>query len=662
MKKFMFLFLMMATGCMLVAQTATLKPGLSFEQLRSPRSYFTEPLQHEGVSQSRIKKPAVDYKSTDAVSVIDLGTSADAWSLGPTLNSCLTVNNDIHAISFIHAMGGSLDPMGSGNDLGIDISLDGGLAWSVMNKIYTAVQNSGGQHYTDGVLLPNNGIYNPIGNTDPGNAHVVYFAPTWAGSSGPLGGLCWGRGSIDDPSDTTYNFINTNPATGIFHFWGGGFTVTKTGDFWGVDENYDWNNYIYKGNLVLTHGVWNTALMDYEPTFSLLDLTGPVYEPLGLKIGFSPDGQIGYVAAIMDIGKVPVSSGKSYYPVLFRTEDAGLTWSDPIPVALAGADGMPGIHNFLSDAEIAEIYEPPLPGREEIPFTTSLNINISVDHHGNPHIAVLIGVTGSEPYSIIRDRSAESGYLYMASFLLSSDNKGNEGSWTAHMMGRISNYESEMGGKTQLNLVQIARDKLGKKMFVGWNDTDTSVSYQNNAPDIWCRGYDVEREELTMNEDGLDMPNNVTFGSDATYSAFFFRMANEVFDDGLGTYTIPFVYEIESGDIDSPVQYKYIQDFSFLMSVGIDEPMVQSANMEVSQVMPNPATATARLSISLNEPASVSGKITNMMGQQVSTLPVRRLQACSNELVLDVSSLSAGIYFCTLTTGTETVTRKMIVE
>ena len=662
MKKFMFLFLMMATGLMLVAQTATLKPGLSFEQLRSPRSNDLKPLRHEVVGQSLIKRPAIDYKSTDAVSVIDLGTSADAFSMGAWLMSNLTVNNDIHAISFIHSMGGVLDPVGSVDDLGTDISLDGGMTWSVMNEIYTAVQNPGGHPYIDGAGFPQNGIYNPIGNTDPNNAHVVYFAPTYAGSNGSVGGICFGRAALGDLADTTYNFINTNPATGIFHYVAGGFTVTKTGDFWGVSENYDLNNFVYQGNLLLTHGVWNTAIMDYESTFSLLNLTGPSGRPLDQNVGFSPDGQIGYVVLMMDIGEVPISSGKSFYPVLFRTEDAGLTWSDPIPVALAGEGGMPDILNFLSDAEIAEIYDPPMPGREQIPFTNAWNVDISVDHNGNPHIAALVGVTGSEPYSMIEDRSAASGYLYMASFLLSSDNKGEIGSWTAHMMGRISNYSGDIGGLYQYNQIQIARDKLGTKMFVAWLDTDTSVSYQNNAPDIWCRGYDVEREELTMNEDGLDMPNNVTFGSDATYSAFFFSMANEVFDDGMGTFTIPFVYQTIGDDIYAPVQFKYIQDFSFLMSVGLDEPMVQSANMEVSQVMPNPSTATARFAITLNEPASVSGKITNIMGQQVSTLPARRLQSGSNELVLDVSSLSAGIYFCTITTGTESVTRKMIVE
>jgi hypothetical protein len=116
------------------------------------------------------------------------------------------------------------------------------------------------------------------------------------------------------------------------------------------------------------------------------------------------------------------------------------------------------------------------------------------------------------------------------------------------------------------------------------------------------------------------------------------------------------------------VQLKYIQDFKFTDAdftvVGIENPtpMVQIANMEVSQVMPNPATAKARLAIILGESALVSGTITNMMGQQVSILPVRHLQAGSNELVLDVNGFSAGIYFCTLTSGTESVTRKMIVK
>ncbi|HZK07543.1 MAG TPA: T9SS type A sorting domain-containing protein [Bacteroidales bacterium] len=666
MKKLTLLLLMMATGLFMVAQNAVLKPGLLYEQAKIFQSYDSQPLQQGVVGQTSVARPAFNYKSTDAVSVIDIGTSANAYGVANGGKSNLMVNNDINAISCIHRMGGELDPGGYSGDLGYDISLDGGMTWSVMNEVHTAHENAGGQYYIDAARYPHHGIYNPVGNTDPDNAYVAYYAATTAGSNGDTwGGLCWGSGNIGVPGEVNYNFISTSAGTGIYHYVPQGFTVAKDGDFWGVDGNKNWFSgaQVYEGSLILTRGVWDTDIMGFEATHILLDLTGPADAfPADYKVEFSPDGQIGYVMALMDIGEVPISSGQSYYPVLFRTEDAGLNWSDAIPVALAGEDGIPGILNFLSDEEIAELFEAPVPDREQIPFTTSFDADISVDHNGNPHIAAIVGVSGSTAYSIISARSTISGYLFAGAFLISSNDKGEEGSWTAHLMGRPSTFRGTFGDLSEDNRIQIARDRLGAKMFVGWIDTDTTVSTDNNAPDIWCRGYDIDNNWLTDDQMGNPMPVNVTYGSEATFGAFFFGMANEVFDDGLGAYNIPFFYQAMDPDPGLAVQYKYIQDFTFLMSVGIDEPVVQPANMEVSQVMPNPATAKARLAITLGEPASVSGTITNMMGQQVSVLPARRLQAGSNELTLDVNGLSAGIYFCTLTSGTESVTRKMIVK
>lgn len=670
MKKLSLLLLMMATGLFMVAQNAALKPGLAEEHATSFQSYDGKPLQHTLVGQSSITKPAMNYKSTDAISVIDIGTSANAYGVANGGKSNLMVNNDINTISCLHRMGGALDPGGYSGDLGYDVSKDGGMTWSTMTEIYTAKQNAGGPYFLDAARYPHCGIYNPVGNTDPDNAYIAYAAATTGNSNDSWGGFCWGRGSIGDPTDTTYNFINVpGGVTGIYRYVPQGMTVSKGGDFWVTDGNIQWTSpttSIFMGSLILTRGIWNADIMDFEAEFILLDLTGPGdARPSDYKVEFSPDGQIGYVMALMDIGEVPVSSGQSYYPVLFRTEDAGLTWSDAIPVALAGEDGMPAILNFLSDAEIGELYEPPLPEREQIPFTTSFDADISVDHNGNPHIAAIIGITGSTPYSIVSGRSDVTGKLFIGAFLISSDNMGEEDSWTARLLGdRISNFRGEFGELSEDNRVQIARDKLGTKMFVGWQDTDISLSTEGNiSPDIWCRGFDVDREELTLNEDNLDMPNNVTWGSEAMWGAFFFGMANEAFDDGFGTHTIPFFYQdMDPAEPGNQIQYKYIPDFTFLMGVGIDEPMVQPANMEVSQVMPNPAAAKARLAISLNKPALVSGEITNMMGQQVSTLPARRLPAGSNELVLDVNGLSAGIYFCTITSGTESITKKMVVK
>ena len=672
MKKLTLLLLMMATGLFMVAQNAALKPGLSEEHATSFQSYDGKPLQHAVVGQTSVTRLAVNYKSTDAIAIINIGTSANAYGAAGGSKSNLMVNNDLNTISCIHRMGGTLDPGGYSGDLGYDVSKDGGMTWNVMIEVYTAKQNAGGEYYIDAARYPHNAIYNPMGNTDPDEAYVAYFAATTAGSNEGWGGVCFGRGKIGDPTDTTYNFINTIPGSGIYNYVPQGFTISKGDGFWGIDGNRNWTSgaQVYEGSLIVTHGVWNTDILDFEATQFLLEMTGPAdASPADYKVEFSPDGQIGYVMALMDIGEVPVSSGQSYYPVLFRTEDAGLTWTDPIPVALAGEDGIPGILNFLSDEEIAELYDPPYPDREQIPFTTSFDGDISVDHFGNPQIAVIVGITGSTPYSIVSARSAVSGYLFAGAFLLSSNNMGEEGSWTARLMGRPSNFRGNFGELSEDNRIQIARDASGTKMFVGWCDTDTTISSENNAPDIWCRGYDIIANTLTADATVNPEPTNVTWGSEATFQTYFFGMANETFDDGLGNYTVPFFYqELEGGDPALGVQLKYIQDFKFTDAdftvVGIENPtpMVQIANMEVSQVMPNPATAKARLAITLNEPASVSGKITNMMGQQVSTLPARRLLAGSNELVLDVNGLSAGIYFCTLTSGNESVTRKMIVK
>ncbi|MDD4178318.1 MAG: T9SS type A sorting domain-containing protein [Bacteroidales bacterium] len=671
MKKLTLLLLMMATGLFLVAQNAALKPGLPYEQSKAFQSYDSQPLQHGVVGQTPITRPAMYYKSTDAVTIVNIGTSANAYGVANGGKSNLVVNNDINVISCIHRMGGALDPGGYSGDLGYDISLDGGMTWSTMNEIHTAKQNAGGQYFLDAARYPHNGIYNPAGNTDPNNAYIAYYAATLGATNGETwGGLCWGSGNIGDPVDTTYNFINTITATGIYHYVPQGFTVAKDGDFWGLDGNKNWTSgaQVYLGSLILSRGVWNTDIMDFDLEINLLEMTGPAdAAPADYKVEFSPDGQIGYVMALMDIGEVPVSSGQSYYPVLFRTEDAGLTWSDAIPVALAGEDGIPGILSFLSDAEIGELYDPPLPDREQIPFTTSFDADITVDQYGNPHIAAIVGVTGSTAYSIVSARSAVSGYLFAGSFLISSDNMGEEGSWTARLMGRPSNFRGTFGELTEDNRIQVARNAGGTKMFVSWLDTDTTVSTENNAPDIHVRGLDIVNNLMTADALGNPLPVNVTYGSEATFSAFFFGMANEVFDDELGTYTIPFFYQEMQTDPGLPVQYKYIQDFMFtdadFIIVGIEDHLpVAKSSFEVSGCMPNPAAAEAGFTITLPQQASISMAIINITGQTVKSIPGRVMHAGSNSIALDVSDLNSGIYFFTVSDGANSITKKMVIK
>jgi hypothetical protein len=84
----------------------------------------------------------------------------------------------------------------------------------------------------------------------------------------------------------------------------------------------------------LTRGSWDAQAEENVLQQELLPcptLTGDIPPPCN-RIEFSPDGQSGYIVVLTDNGAVEVSANRSLFPVLYKTEDGGETWSDPIAV------------------------------------------------------------------------------------------------------------------------------------------------------------------------------------------------------------------------------------------------------------------------------------------------------------------------------------------
>jgi len=135
-----------------------------------------------------------------------------------------------------------------------------------------------------------------------------------------------------------------------------------------------------------------------------------------------------------------------------------------------------------------------------------------------------------------------------------------------------------------------------------------------------------------------------------------------------GTYTLPFTYQnMTPTDPIQPVQYKYIQDFMFsdadFTIVGVEEHEVMKKDFAViSQNMPNPASDFTRFTIALENSASVAVNVTNLMGQNVISLPAQQLGQGTHNINLDVSDLVSGVYFYTVEAGNQSITKKMIVE
>jgi hypothetical protein len=82
----------------------------------------------------------------------------------------------------------------------------------------------------------------------------------------------------------------------------------------------------------------------------------------------------------------------------------------------------------------------------------------------------------------------------------------------------------------------------------------------------------------------------------------------------------------------------------------------------VSQNYPNPFTGTSTVYVNLDERTELSLEVSNLTGQVVYTLPARTYPAGKAELIIEAANLGTGVYFYTVRSGNNAVTKKMIVE
>ena len=79
-------------------------------------------------------------------------------------------------------------------------------------------------------------------------------------------------------------------------------------------------------------------------------------------------------------------------------------------------------------------------------------------------------------------------------------------------------------------------------------------------------------------------------------------------------------------------------------------------------LFPNPANKKITLSLNLAKTENVSIKITNMLGQLEESESVNRLNSGKNEYSYDVSNISNGVYFITLSSENLRATKKLIIN
>ncbi|MBI9037258.1 MAG: hypothetical protein JEY97_03925, partial [Bacteroidales bacterium] len=504
--------------------------------------------------------PVKPSGSVTDVDIIPIGLSANAYGLYNGGHTCVWVENDINSIAFIHRM--QIPPSGPGSGyIAYDFSTDNGATWLVNNQVYEAPTALDNARYPQGL------IYNPEGNTDPANAFLNYFVAVLDQTNGDSwGGYGWGGNFLTTiPPVPTQTNISSRPTEGIYQNVPDALHMTPNGNTFVVEPALIDGLFVnYTGEMLFTNGVFNTEINDYEYTQTLFPapiINDPIDCTISsTRIAFSPDGQTGYFVILSNNGDNTEESYGCYYPILYKTDDGGENWDEePINVQIGGPDGLEAVLNYMSDETLAQIYEPPIPPRDEIPFTTAFDLDFAVDAYGNPHILTTVGI-GSQEWSIYTSATGEpcNGWIAMI-HIYSTDDE----TWECDTLYTPHTFRGEFGGADGIsedNRPQISITPDGKKLFFSWIDTDQPDAIDNIYPDIFCVGYDVDHDVYTE-EDGNYKLWNVTTLTAAWMSAYMATQSYYVFDNG-NSWEIPFVYqEMDINDPAVEVQYNYVKDF-----------------------------------------------------------------------------------------------------
>ncbi len=603
-------------------------------------------------TQVNFVKP--EAKGTTEVSIVTLGGAANTYGLYNGGRTVLWADPNINSVAFFHRM--NTTP-GSGY-IAVDYSTDGGTTWEVNQQVFNpTVTGTANARYPQGV------IYNPQGNTTAANAYMTGLWPTLDGSNAGAGS--WGGYGVStlkfDGTGLTQDGWPSEPP--IRQNVPDAMTINPvTGDVFVVEPALvDGLTPNYTDTIVITRGIFNSELGTYEyeqdafwaPMHHIPDTASYA----DTRIAFAPDGQIGYISILGDNEGDEFATGASYYPILYKTTDGGITWDEePIVVPLGGPEGLNGVvYGLLTDEQIAEVFVEPLPERDEIIYTTAFTHDLAVDANGNPVISVVIGIYPGTTYSI----GSSSGLF--ASYNIFSLDQGQN--WYAQKLGEnLITFRGEWGAGddaiSEDNRSQITTTFDGTKMFFSWLDSDFEGLEDNSQPDIYCVGWDVASNMYTE-------VVNVTYLTDAWYAAFMGTASYYAFEPAAGSYEIPFAYQdMNINDPTAPVIYKYVKGFIFTDPEFTIESAGSSVinNASVSQNFPNPFNGTSTVKVSIEKAANVGLEVFNMVGQRVYEVPVATLNAGSHELTIDGKNLKAGIYTYSVKVDDSRVTRKMIVK
>lgn len=636
----------------------------------------------------------------------------------------LQYNDELNAISFIHRKSAtySMSPQQtvvgaiSGGVVAM-ISQNCGNSWDS-----TLIWNNS----TQWARYPQGGIYNPTGNKDINNAYIVASGPVTPAAGGWIGNFFASKklGTYDNIASTVpgaQQFIaNSGTFTGLdkVDFARLDFSVTDDGVVHAIgmiaDDASSTTNIGFRGSRVIK-GTFSSGTFVWTGDSIIPNVTagGGTKDVVSTSyMAWNEAGTVGYVFNIGCRANPTNSVNSGFQPIVVKTTDGGATW-----VPINGID-------FTQPSFVAPVMDHLLSTRSNtniaIPyFNTGEGISAVVDKNDDLHIvSSLLSTSTSHPDSLnyiftFNNADGETYYYphlpglrpYLYDFIGGSnpaapwkvvliDSLATEapgGAASSNGYGSNLWLPDAAGAKIVSDArIQASRTPDGKYVVYTYAESDTAVTLVkwNQVPNVKARLYDVTAGTVHPNEINITRPTtpsqrNVNVSSRAYfhYAAPTCALAQTIAVGNNGpAISLPMVVTNNSNlDGAAPVTHRFSYaalNFGNVAEADIYQlcpsatpPTTVSTigfaennlNVENSFIYPNPTSNSAILSIDLKNNSTVNVSVMNMVGQVVKTSS-NSSQVGRNNITIDLTGLSKGVYMTTVNVDGATSTKKLIIE
>ena len=237
-----------------------------------------------------------------------------------------------------------------------------------------------------------------------------------------------------------------------------------------------------------------------------------------------------------------------------------------------------------------------------------------------------------------------------------------------YLCGYVFGYDPEYGTEVPTGQPTYANAMCGFPVISIDNNDNIFVASSNFSPDYLSgEGYLYRHIVANSSFDGgqtwngmVDLNDEVQFiFSECAFPTMPYYFDNTVYflfqeDFAPGTFEWP------NEQPEASENHMYMMSVPKSVFVGINE-NEQTLNSEMSDLYPNPANNSVNFSLIIENNASVAVHVMNSVGQIVLAENVGFMAAGTHRLGFDVSTLDAGIYYCTVNVDGQTTSRKLVV-